>query len=69
MQAGFLEFDFLQGKDFSLHPGWLWGPIQWVPGAISPGVKQLGHEADHSPQFSAEVKNDGAVLPPHHMSS
>jgi hypothetical protein len=23
-------------------------PIQWVPGALSLGVKWLGHEADHS---------------------
>jgi len=26
-------------------------------GALSLGVKQLGHEADHSPPSSAEVKN------------
>jgi hypothetical protein len=31
-------------------------PIQWVPGALSPGVKRPGHEADHSPPTSAEVK-------------
>jgi hypothetical protein len=31
-------------------------PIQWVPGALSPGVKRPEHEADHSPQTSAEVK-------------
>jgi hypothetical protein len=31
-------------------------PIQWVPGALSLGVKRLGHEADHSPSSSAEVK-------------
>jgi hypothetical protein len=31
-------------------------PIQWVPGALSLGVKQPGHEADNSPQSSAEVK-------------
>jgi hypothetical protein len=31
-------------------------PIQWVPGAISPGVKRLEREADHSPPASAEVK-------------
>jgi hypothetical protein len=31
-------------------------PIQWVPGALSPGVKQPGLEADHSPPSSAEVK-------------
>jgi hypothetical protein len=31
-------------------------PIQWVPGALSPGIKRLGCEVDHSPPTSAEVK-------------
>jgi hypothetical protein len=31
-------------------------PIQWVPGALSPGVKRPGREADHSPATSAVVK-------------
>jgi hypothetical protein len=31
-------------------------PIQWVLEALSPGIKQLGCEADHSPPSSAEVK-------------
>jgi hypothetical protein len=31
-------------------------PIQWVPGAVSLGVKRMGREADHSPPSSAEVK-------------
>jgi hypothetical protein len=31
-------------------------PIQWVPGALSPGVKRPGCEVDHSPQTSAEVR-------------
>jgi hypothetical protein len=30
-------------------------PIQWVPGAISPGVKRLGRESDHTPPTTAEV--------------
>jgi hypothetical protein len=30
--------------------------IQWVPGALSPGVKRPGREADHSFPSSAEVK-------------
>jgi hypothetical protein len=30
--------------------------IQWVPAALSPGVKRQGREADHSPLASAEVK-------------
>jgi hypothetical protein len=40
-------------------PDGLWGrqpPIQWVPGALSPGVKRPWLEADHSPPVSAEVK-------------
>jgi hypothetical protein len=31
-------------------------PIQWVPWALSLGVKRPGREAGHSPPFSAEVK-------------
>jgi len=31
-------------------------PVQWVPGALTLGVKQMGCEADHSPLYSAEVK-------------
>jgi hypothetical protein len=31
--------------------------IQWVPGALSLGVKRPGREADHSPPSSAKVKN------------
>jgi hypothetical protein len=36
-------------------------PIQWVPWALSPGVKREGREADHSPPSSAEVKKGGAI--------
>jgi hypothetical protein len=32
-------------------------PIQWVPEVLTPGVKRLDHEADHSLPSSAEVKN------------
>jgi hypothetical protein len=32
-------------------------PIQCVPGALSPGVKRPGREADHSPPASAKVKD------------
>jgi hypothetical protein len=31
-------------------------PIQWVPGALSLGVKRPGCEADHSPPSNAEIK-------------
>jgi hypothetical protein len=44
-------------------------PIQWGPGALSPGVKLQGRESDHSPPSSAEDKNGGAVRPlPHTFS-
>jgi hypothetical protein len=32
-------------------------PTQLVPGALSLGVEQPGHEDDHSPPSSAEVNN------------
>jgi hypothetical protein len=32
-------------------------PIQWVLGALSPGVKRPGREAYHSLPSNAEVKN------------
>jgi hypothetical protein len=32
-------------------------PTQWIPGALSLGVKRPGGEANHSPPSSAEVKN------------
>jgi hypothetical protein len=38
-------------------------PIQWVPGAGSLEVKRPGGETDHSPAFSAEVKNGGPIPP------
>jgi hypothetical protein len=39
-------------------------PLQWVPGALYPGVKRPGREADHSPPSIAKVKNCWAVPPP-----
>jgi hypothetical protein len=42
------------GLFFSLPPP----SIQWVTLALSPGVKQLGREADHSPPSRGEVKNE-----------
>jgi hypothetical protein len=36
-------------------------PIQWVPGALSLGVKRPGREADHSPPSSVEVTMSGAT--------
>jgi hypothetical protein len=37
--------------------------IQWVLGAIFPGVERPGDETDHSPPTSAKVKNGGAIPP------
>jgi hypothetical protein len=34
-----------------------WVSSKWVAGAFSLGVKWPGHEADHSPPSTAEVKN------------
>jgi hypothetical protein len=31
-------------------------PIKWIPGALSPGIKRPGREADHSQTASADVK-------------
>jgi hypothetical protein len=43
--------------------------IQWVPGILSSALKLPGREKDHSPPFSAEVKNGGAIHPLSHMFS
>jgi hypothetical protein len=42
------------GFDSQLGPTQL--PIQWIPRSLSLGVKQQGHEADHLPPSSANVK-------------
>jgi hypothetical protein len=44
-------------------------PIQWLPWALSPGVKRPGREADDSPPTSAEVKNGGSIHPLPHTPS
>jgi hypothetical protein len=51
-------------------PDWLMQPpTHQVQGALSLGIKQLGHEADHSFPFSAEVNNGGAISALPHISS
>jgi hypothetical protein len=51
-----------EAGNFSLHhrvqngSGPTQSPIQWVPGALSLGVKRPGREADHSPPSTTEVK-------------
>jgi hypothetical protein len=67
---GVLGFDFRRGLRIflfttasrtALRP--IKPPIQWVPGAVSLGVKRRGREADHSPPSSAEVKNAWSLPP------
>jgi hypothetical protein len=43
-------------------------PVQWISGALSPGVKGLGREADHSAPSNVEVKNGGSIPLLPHMS-
>lgn len=54
LQVGWPRFDFWQGKKIFLLASAsrlaVWPtqlPFEWVPGVLSPGVKQLGCEADH----------------------
>jgi hypothetical protein len=72
LQAGRPEFESRHGqRDFlfatayrsSLGPTEV--PIQWVPGVLSPRVKRPVPKADHSPPFSAEIKNVWSCLHSH----
>jgi hypothetical protein len=61
---GVLEFDsrrwlgiFLFTTTSKAAPGPTKPPIQWVTGALSPGLKRPGREADQLPPPNAEVKN------------
>jgi hypothetical protein len=61
---GILRFDSRRGPGISIFTtamsrtalGPTQPPIQWVPGALTLGVKWSWREADHSPPSSAEVK-------------
>jgi hypothetical protein len=45
-------------------------PIQWVLGALSPGVKRQGPQTHHSPPTSAEYKKKcGSIHPLPHTPS
>jgi hypothetical protein len=52
--AGARNFLFTTASRTALEPTQF--PIQWVPEALSLGVKRPGREADHSPPSSAEVE-------------
>jgi hypothetical protein len=75
LQAGRSGFDSRQCNIFLfsiasiLALGLTQPPIQRVPGALSPGVKRQGREADRSPTTNAEVKNGGVIPPLPHISS
>jgi hypothetical protein len=73
---GVLGFDFQWGLGMFLFTiasrmtlGPTQPPVQWVPWALSLGIKQLRCEADHSPPSSAEVKNVWSYTstPPIHL--
>ena len=57
-------FESGRGKRFlsSTTSSMCWGStqsrIKYIPRTLPSRVRRLGHEADHSPQSSAEVKND-----------
>jgi hypothetical protein len=51
--GGGWEFFFTTASRTALGP--TQPSIQWVPGALSLGIKRPGREADHSPPSSAEV--------------
>jgi hypothetical protein len=65
LEAGRLRVDFRQGLEslflaaasrpaLGNHPA---AYAMGIRGVLSPGVKRRGHEADHSPPFSAQFKN------------
>jgi hypothetical protein len=43
--------------------------IQWIPAAVSPGVKRPRREADHSPPTSADIKKTWVYTLLPHTSS
>jgi hypothetical protein len=55
--------------DFWPDLGSMYHSIQWVMGAIYPGIKRESHEANHPLPFSVEDKNCGATPPLPHMVS
>jgi hypothetical protein len=75
LRAGRPGFNSLQGQGIVLcytasRPALrlIQPPIQWIPGAVSPGLKRPGREANHIPPPSAEVKNAGIIPPLRHTS-
>lgn len=40
--------------------------VQWISETLYPEVKRSELESDHSPSYSAEIKNSGAIPPNFH---
>jgi hypothetical protein len=59
---------FLFSTVFRLPLGPTQPPVEWLPGALSLGVKKQRHDTDHSPPSAAEVSN-GEAISTTHMSS
>jgi hypothetical protein len=54
-----MDFSLATASRLALQP--MQSPIQWVPLALSPGIKRALREADYSPPSSAEINN---AIPP-----
>ena len=63
--AGTPDFSFSKVSTMVLGP--IHPSIQWVPWALSLGVKQPGYEADYSPPCSADLRICGTIDPLPHM--
>lgn len=61
------KFNPCQVREISKAP--TMAPLHWVQGALSPGIKQPEHEADHSSPPHAEVIMNGAIPSLPHMPS
>jgi hypothetical protein len=65
--SGFEIFLYFTASSHVLGPSQ--SPIQWIPWALSPGVKLSWRETVHRLEASAEIKNRGAIPPlPHFMA-
>lgn len=59
--------DFFSSEISTMVLGLIHPSIQWVPWALSLGVKQPGHDTDHSLPCSADLRIYGTIDPLPHM--